>query len=67
MNTTTPSNNITIVRNYMILAVITMAATMALTYPLMNPSRGGQQTLLNRYGKVVSTGIVAYYTNLRGN
>lgn len=62
MSTTT--NNITIARNYIVLAATVMFASMGLTDTFMDPTRASQQDRLNNYGQVVSAGLVSYSQKL---
>ncbi len=60
---TTFSNSLSLFRNYLIVATITVFVTIGLTSLFMAPSRIGQQATLNHGQKVISAGIVASFTN----
>ncbi len=62
MSTTT--NNTIIIRNYVILAALTLFVSMGLTDTFFASTRTGQQDRLDNYGQVVSAGLVAYAQKL---
>lgn len=64
MSTTATNENTTVIRNYIILTVAVVFASMGITDTFLSPTRAGQQDRLDNYGQVVRAGLVNYSQKL---
>ncbi len=55
----TTNENITVIRNYIILTATVMFMSAGLVDTFVSPSRTAQQDRLDNYGRYVSAGLVA--------